>query len=73
MKRGKKEISDKVIVALLVVAVVVSIFGAYMVYDYSQSYNSQGESYSLAPYGSGHVTLEVIDSKEEVNFDENFE
>ncbi len=74
MKRGKKEVSDKVIIALLIVAVVVSVFGAYMVYDYSQSYGSDDADYgNTGSYSAGHVTLSVVDLKEEVDIDENIE
>ncbi len=62
MKKGdKREVSDKVIIALLVVAVIVSIFGAYAVYDYSHSYGGPvTNNIVLESSATGFVGLNVV-------------
>ena len=71
-KGGKKEISDKVIIALLVVAVVVSVFGAYAVYDYSHSYDGPVTTNKvLESSATGFVGLTVVaDEVKEEGVDE---
>jgi hypothetical protein len=77
MKKSKKEVSDKVVIAMLIVAVVVSVFGAYMVYDYSSSYdNFEGKQSSSESYSVGYVSLNVVGDElngEGVNGNEGIE
>jgi hypothetical protein len=61
MSKQKKEVSDKIVVVLLVVAVVVSILGAYVVYDYSQSNVYDGEPV-LEDHATGSVILNVVEN-----------
>ena len=70
MSKQKKEVSDKVVVALLVVAVVVSILGAYIVYDYSNSYEIEGEPV-LEDHTTGSVVLRVVENPDLGEVDNN--
>jgi len=63
-----KEVSDKVIVILVIIAVLVSVIGTYavtqMAYDVNNRDNSQ-QSFSSEPSESvGYVTLTVVDNPE---------
>jgi len=62
----KKEASDKVVIGLLVVLVVVSLFGAYMVYDVATSNEVQitGQATTQVSSNVGQVGLEVINPNE---------
>lgn len=59
----KKEVSDKFIITLLIVAVVVSVVGAYIIYDYSSSYKfSQPQIQSIKEdFATGSVILNVVE------------
>jgi hypothetical protein len=59
----KKEVSDKVVVVLLVIAVVVAVLGAYFVYDYSNEYSVDDGRQVTHDYASGHVILNVIEKQ----------
>lgn len=60
-----KEVSDKVIVVLVIIAVLVSVIGTYAVTQMAYDVNhreSAGQSFSPEPSESvGYVTLTVID------------
>ncbi|MBT3690822.1 hypothetical protein HOG16_01100 [Candidatus Woesearchaeota archaeon] len=76
MKKSKKEVSDKVIVGLLIVAVFVSVLGAYMIYDYSHSYEMSDAKYlDVEDKSIGMVALNVvdIDDTDEEFYDEGIE
>jgi len=68
----KKEVSDKVVIALLIAAVIVSVLGAYVVYDYSHSYESAPTG-STEDYATGSVVLTVVENPKnaEVNGNED--
>ena len=70
MSKQKKEVSDKIVVALLVAAVVVSILGAYIVYDYSHSYEVESEPI-LEDHTTGSVVLRVIENPDLGEVDNN--
>ncbi len=61
MKRERKEVSDKVVVVLLISAVVVSVLGAFVVYEYSHSYGL-GEEGQVEDQSTGRVVLNVVEA-----------
>ena len=76
MKKEGKEVSDKVVVVLLIAAVVVSVLGAFVVYEYSHSYDIE-EGGQVEDQSTGRVVLNVVeapqgDVEEEVE-NEDFE
>ena len=72
MSKKKKEVSDKLVVVLLAVAVIVSVLGAYVVYDYSHSYGIESEPI-VEDYATGSVVLSVVKNPDfrEVSVDED--
>ena len=69
----KKEVSDKVILVLLVFAILLSIGGTVIVYESVQSFKDNVDELSYKPSsGVGLVSLNVIDS-EVVDETESFE
>ncbi len=70
MSKQKKEVSDKVVVALLVAAVIVSILGVYVVYDYSNSYEIESEQI-LEDHTTGSVILNVVENPDLKEVDNN--
>jgi hypothetical protein len=60
MKKERKEVSDKVVVVLLIAAVVVSVLGAFVVYEYSHSYGI-GEGSQVEDQSTGRVFLNVVE------------
>ena len=70
MSKLKKEVSDKVVVALLVAAVIVSILGVYVVYDYSNSYEIESEQI-LEDHTTGSVILNVVENPDLKEVDNN--
>ena len=66
MKKEGVEVSDKIIITLLIVAVIVSITGAYLVYDYSHSFEIPKSSRNIDYYSTGYVTMTVINPGESV-------
>jgi hypothetical protein len=76
MKKERKEVSDKVVVILLIAAVVVSVLGAFVVYEYSHSYGI-GEEGQIEDSSTGRVVLNVVEAPyedfEEEADNENFE
>jgi len=67
MVRTVKEVSDKVVVILIVIAVVVSIIGTYLVYTKASNVRTQGDSaFSPQPGDTdGQVTVYVVNEKKE--------
>ena len=63
---AKKEVSDNMIVVLLIIAVIVSIIGAYAVYGYSHSFKIPQNSDNFEYSSTGYVTLTVINPNEVV-------
>ena len=61
MKKERKEVSDKVVVVLLIAAVVVQVLGAFVVYEYSNSYDFSGEG-SSQDHSTGSVVLNVVEA-----------
>ena len=63
-----QEVSDKVIVILVILAVLVSVIGTYavtqMAFDVSKT-RATTQEFSPEPAVAGHVSLVVIDSIEE--------
>jgi hypothetical protein len=73
MKRVKREVSDKVVFVLLVVAFVISALGGYIVYDYS---HNSGDEQVMEDEVGGMVILNVVgeeNSVEEVEDNEGIE
>ena len=65
-----KEVSDKVVIILLVIAVITSVLGTYFIYDFS--YSKSKETYKITSgLSTGYVSLNVIDNTKEVE-NENF-
>lgn len=64
-----KEVPDRVIVILVIIAVLVSVIGTYAVTQMAFDVNNRdvtGQSFSPGPSKSvGYVTLTVVDSTEE--------
>lgn len=62
----KREASDKIVVGLLIVLVVVSVFGAYMIYDVATNNEVQivGQATKQVSSNVGYVGLEVINPNE---------
>jgi len=58
------------VVVLLVAAVVVSILGAYVVYDYSNSYEVESEPI-LEDHTTGSVILNVVENPDLKEVDNN--
>lgn len=71
------KLSNNMLTILLVVAVVVSVFGAYMVYDYSHSYSGspsyEPQYVDVEDRSTGMVALNVIDMLNEVDDNEGIE
>ncbi len=69
MAKTIKEVSDRVVVILIVIAVVVSIIGTYLVYTKASNVRTQGDSaFSPQPGDSGsdgQVTVYVVNEKGE--------
>ena len=67
-----KEVSNRVVIILLVIAVIVSVIGTYVVYENAKEDNND---YVLVnptkpSPSTGFVTLQVIDNKGEINEEE---
>ena len=64
-----KEVSDRVVVILIIIAVVVSIIGTYLVYTKASNVRTQGDSaFSPQPGdsdSSGQVNVYVVNEKRE--------
>ena len=58
----KRELSDRLVLMLLIIAVVVSLIGACIVYDYSHSYSGEKEIIKQSS-STGYVSLNVVDNE----------
>jgi len=76
MKKKGKEVSDRVVIILLIIAVVVSVFGTYLVYDKSNEISSEGmivQNIQREQPPVGTVGLVVVNPNEEEGGDFNEE
>lgn len=61
MVKQKKEISDKVIIVLLILAILFSVGGSILIYESVQGFRDGIDRESRVSSGTGFVSLEVID------------
>jgi len=62
--------SDRVVIALLIAAVIVSVLGAYVVYDYSHSYAGPNNQV-VEDHTAGSVVLTVVENPKNAEVKDN--
>jgi hypothetical protein len=62
MVKQKKEISDKIVIVLLILAILFSVGGSILIYESVQGFRDGIDRESKVSSGTGFVSLEVIDN-----------
>lgn len=74
MTKQKKEVSDRVIIVLLILAILFSVGGSVLIYESVQSLRNGLDYSDSVSVSTGFVSLEVVDGiNKEGDFSEDLE